>query len=56
MLSESDYGAIACWAMYLAKRITTNSTIDFENYKQIQVVRFNNNKEKWRRNMSLFQC
>ncbi|VBB33038.1 unnamed protein product [Acanthocheilonema viteae] len=56
MLSESDYGAIACWAMYLAERIASNSTINFEDYKQIQIVRFNNNKETWRKNMSLFQC
>ncbi|KAM3727600.1 Beta-1,3-galactosyl-O-glycosyl-glycoprotein beta-1,6-N-acetylglucosaminyltransferase [Dirofilaria immitis] len=56
MLSESDYGAIACWARYLAQRSLNNSTIDLENYKQSQIVRFNNNKAMWRKNISLFKC
>lgn len=56
MLSESDYGAIACWAVHFADRVASNSTIDFKNYRQIQVVRFNNNKDMWRKNMSLFEC
>ncbi|OZC04925.1 hypothetical protein X798_08117 [Onchocerca flexuosa] len=57
MLSESDYGAIACWARYLAQRASSNSTtIDLDNYRQSQVVRFNNNKAMWKKNMSLFEC
>lgn len=56
MLSEYDYGAIACWAMHLAERISNAKTINFDNYKKVQVVRFNNNREEWRKNISMFQC
>uniref|UniRef100_A0A0R3RHG5 Core-2/I-Branching enzyme n=1 Tax=Elaeophora elaphi TaxID=1147741 RepID=A0A0R3RHG5_9BILA len=56
MLPEVDYGAISCWASYLADRIASNPTIDLENYRDIQVVRFNRNRKKWRKNLSLFQC
>ncbi|KAK6113329.1 Core-2/I-Branching enzyme family protein [Brugia pahangi] len=56
MLSENDYGAIACWAMRFSKRIASKSTVDFESYKQSQIVRFNHDKEMWRKNISMFEC
>uniref|UniRef100_A0A1I8EUC4 Core-2/I-Branching enzyme family protein n=1 Tax=Wuchereria bancrofti TaxID=6293 RepID=A0A1I8EUC4_WUCBA len=56
MLSENDYGAIACWAMRFSKRIASKSTVDFENYKQSQIVRFNQDKDMWRKNISMFEC
>ncbi|VDN44133.1 unnamed protein product [Gongylonema pulchrum] len=57
MLSESDYGAIVCWAQYLAERAHygSNSTIDLSPYRRSQTVRFNNNKELWRKNINVEQ-
>lgn len=56
MSASKDYSAIACWAQYLADRTQTQPGLELSLYKRNPVVRFNKDREVWKKNVSLFRC
>lgn len=59
MLPEYDYTAIGCWAKALYHRIYSGAKIKpakLNYYANRTPVRFHNEREKWKFNLSAFNC
>ncbi|VDK48353.1 unnamed protein product [Anisakis simplex] len=60
MMPEMDYSAISCWAQRLLNRSRTQerdeSLFDSHYYSHLAVVRFNRNRQFYRRNIETFRC
>ncbi|KAL3990911.1 Core-2/I-Branching enzyme family protein [Acanthocheilonema viteae] len=59
MLPEYDYTAIGCWAQALYHRIYSGANIKpakLSYYANRLPVRFHNEREKWKSNLSAFNC
>ncbi|CAG9535715.1 unnamed protein product [Cercopithifilaria johnstoni] len=59
MLPEYDYTAIGCWAQALYYRIYSHTKIKpakLNNYANRLPVRFHNERERWKSNLSAFNC